>query len=394
MSESTLRGISWDHSRAYPPLVAVAQRFEETHPHIKIVWEKRSLHEFGHATLSGLCAHYDLIILDHPMLGEAHEQNLLVNLKPLLRPELLSDMSGDSLGNSFKSYLFEDSLYALPIDAAAPTASFRPDLFAKLDLAEPTSWQELLAICQRGLVRMPCFPADLFLNFMGLCVSYGATITPSREILVERSIALQCLKLLHELASYMPDEVYSWNPIALYEQMTATDDFAYCPFAYSYSNYSRSGFAPHKLRFSSPVPLPNGQALRTVLGGTGIAISQTCKLRESALAFAEYVQSPICQRTLYALAGGQPARASASRDGTLNEISDDFFLRTLPCMDQAYVRPRYAGYVPFQEKAGAPLAEYLLKRQGPNSGTNLFAEQTLDRIDALYRESLGERKHA
>jgi multiple sugar transport system substrate-binding protein len=394
MKESILRGVSWNHSRAFPPLVAVTQRFEETHPDVKIIWEKRSLHEFGHASLSGLCARYDLIVLDHPMLGEAHEQNLLVDLKPLMCMESLADMSGDSVGDSYKSYLFEDSLYALPIDAAAPAASSRPDLFADLDCGEPNSWKELLTMSQRGLVRMPCFPADLFLNFMGLCVSHGATIATCSEMFVERSIALRCLELLNELASYMPDEIYSWSPITLYEQMTTTDDFIYCPFAYNYSNYSRPGFAKRKLRFFSPVPLPDGQALRTVLGGTGIAISQACKLPQEALAFAEFVQDPIPQSTLYALAGGQPARKSAWLDRALNEVSDDFFLRTLPCMEAAHVRPRYAGYVPFQEKAGAPLADYMREHKGGRAGSNLSAERAMDRLDALYRESLGEWKHA
>jgi hypothetical protein len=32
-----LAGIAWDHSRALPPLVAVAQRYEETHPGVRIL---------------------------------------------------------------------------------------------------------------------------------------------------------------------------------------------------------------------------------------------------------------------------------------------------------------------------------------------------------------------
>jgi multiple sugar transport system substrate-binding protein len=50
MSSSVqLTGIAWDHSRAFPPLVATAQRYEETHPGIRIDWQKRTLDEFGHA---------------------------------------------------------------------------------------------------------------------------------------------------------------------------------------------------------------------------------------------------------------------------------------------------------------------------------------------------------
>ena len=41
-----LAGIAWDHSRALPPLVATAQRCEETHPGVRSHWEKRPPDEF------------------------------------------------------------------------------------------------------------------------------------------------------------------------------------------------------------------------------------------------------------------------------------------------------------------------------------------------------------
>ena len=61
MKRLVLRGITWNHSRALPPLVASAQRFEEYHPNVRIVWEKRSLHEFGHASLAELAKVFDLL---------------------------------------------------------------------------------------------------------------------------------------------------------------------------------------------------------------------------------------------------------------------------------------------------------------------------------------------
>jgi sugar phosphate isomerase/epimerase len=54
MTALKLRGITWNHSRALPPLVAASQRYEELHPQIRIQWEKRTLDEFGHASLADL----------------------------------------------------------------------------------------------------------------------------------------------------------------------------------------------------------------------------------------------------------------------------------------------------------------------------------------------------
>jgi multiple sugar transport system substrate-binding protein len=291
------------------------------------------------------------------------------------------------MGPCFSSYLYQGKLYALPIDAAAPAASFRPDLFEQHGLREPDLWDDVLALARSGWVRMPAFSADLFLNFMGLCVSRGSAVPASTEQLVEHEIAAQCLQQLCELAALMPDEIYGLNPIALYERMSSEDSFAYCPFAYTYSNYSRNGFGAKHVRFTDPVALQEDLPLRTILGGTGIAISADCKETALALDYALFVAGKLCQSTLYGVCGGQPARRSAWHDPLLNRITDNFFRRTAASIEVAYVRPRYAGYVGLQESAGGAIAEYC-KHRGDT-------RDLLLQIDALYRSSLKEgRPHA
>jgi len=378
MSSLVLRGITWNHSRALPPLVAAAQRFEECHPNVRILWEKRSLHEFGHASLAELAHAFDLLVVDHPMMGDA--EDVLVNVRPMLSSVDWDDLETDSAGKSFESYIYEGALYALPIDAAAPAASCRMDLLEAAGLDVPTNWGELLELARRKLARMPGFPADLFLNFMGMCVSRGSPAAAGDSELFDRTIALQCMEELRELASTMPSVIYDWNPIALYEQMASTDEFAYCPFAYSYNNYSRVGFAERTLRFSLPVTLSDGAAMQTVLGGTGLAISTSCRMPDRALEYSLYVAGTTCQSTLYGLSGGQPARRIAWENPILNQLTDGFFKRTLPGIETAYVRPRYRGYIALQEQAGIPIVKYL--RDGGH------AAQALDKIDSLFRNSL------
>jgi multiple sugar transport system substrate-binding protein len=377
MRRIQLKGVAWDHSRAFPPLVATAQRFEELHSGVHIVWEKRSLHAFGHANLVQLAQSFDLVVVDHPMMGDAEATGCLIDLSGLLNKDDLNELQGDSAGPSFESYLYRGKLFALPIDAATPAASFRPDLLAEAGFAEPEHWSELLELARRGLARMPGFSADLFLNFMGLCASRGSQVAATAELLVERQIGIQCLEELRELASLMPSEIYEWNPIALYERMSSTDEFAYCPFAYTYSNYARAGFAPRRIRFGLPVNLADGTRMRTVLGGTGIAISTSCAHAEAALEYGLYVAGKNCQKTLYGVCGGQPARRSAWEDNDLNNLTDGFFRRTLPSIEAAYIRPRFPGYTRLQARAGLPIADYL--RFGGN------ANQTLDLVDDFYR---------
>lgn len=378
---TVLRGMTWNHSRALPPLAASAQRFEETHPGVEIQWSKRTLHEFGHADLQTLADRFDLLIIDHPMAGDAEQQQALLDLLPMLSPQQVADFKEDAIGNSFLSYVYRDKLFALPVDAAAPAASFRPDLLQRHGFEPPRHWDDVLDLARAGLVRMPGFSADLFLNFLGLCVTRGAVIAAGPKDLVDNdSLAIISMEQLRELAVLMPAEIFAMNPIALYEEMAAGDSFAYCPFAYTYSNYSRAGFAHHLLQFDDPVVLEPNVPIRTVVGGTGIAISRKCKDPSIALEYCLFTTGRECQRTLYGVCGGQPARRSAWHDSLLNQIAHRFFLDTSASMERAWVRPRYPGYVSLQVSAGDALADYC-KGQ-------ISDRETLQKITRLYRHSV------
>jgi multiple sugar transport system substrate-binding protein len=378
MSETLLRGITWSHSRALPPLVAASQRYEELHRGIRIVWEKRSLDSFGHDDLSALARSYDLLIVDHPIVGDVHRDRTLADLRPILPEGLLADLESDALGMSLASYDYEGCLYALPVDAAAPAASFREDLLARNGYEIPSHWEQLIELAQHGLVRMPAFPADLFLNFMGMCASRSGIVL-AEDLLFDRDIAIHCLDEMRELASHMPESIYALNPIALYETMASGNEFAYCPFAYTYSNYSRPGFAPNTLNFANPVLMRGERPMRTVLGGTGIAVSAQCKHIEAAVLFCCFVAGRQCQGRLYGICGGQPASRSAWCDPLLNQISNGFFERTRASLLTAYVRPRYPGYLALQRSGGKPITEYL------RHGTTPI--KALESIEQLYRRS-------
>lgn len=379
MKPAVLRGMTWNHSRALPPLAACAQRFEELHPGVEISWRKRTLHEFGHSSLKPLCRRYDLLIIDHPMLGDAHRDDLLLDLDGMLSPELLADLEHNSVGASFPSYRYEGRLFALPVDAAAPAASYRPDLLARAGREVPRTWADVLSLASIGLVIMPGFHADVFLNLMALCATRGSAVPYSDEELFQPEIAARSLEQFRELTSRLPSCVWSLNPTALYELMASSGDYAYCPFAFSYSNYSRGDFAKNVLLFTNPVLLDEATPVRTILGGTGIAISRHCAHPELAAEFAAFVSAAKQQRSLYALSGGQPGHRAAWLDPTLNSITHGFFENTLDCMDRAYLRPRYPGYITLQNSAGPVVVDYL--RHGGAIAT------VLDQINALYRRS-------
>jgi multiple sugar transport system substrate-binding protein len=42
-----LKGMTWDHSRGYDPMVATSDAFARDNPGVTISWEKRSLQAFA-----------------------------------------------------------------------------------------------------------------------------------------------------------------------------------------------------------------------------------------------------------------------------------------------------------------------------------------------------------
>lgn len=379
-----LKGITWNHSRGFASIVAASQRFTELHPGVELVWTKRSLQEFADAPLDRLAQAYDLIVIDHPWAGYAVEQRLLLPLEKYIPEQVLADQAAHSTGHSHASYAYGAFQSALAIDAATPVASYRPDLLDRRGLAVPRTWDEVLELARRSLVVFPAIGIDSLMNFYMFCVSLGEEPFADSDTIVSRETGVEALNLLRQLASYCPEAVFTWNPIAVYEAMSNGDDFAYCPFAYGYSNYARVGYSRHTLKFDDLVHFRDHGKLRSVLGGTGLAVSARCGYVEEAAAFVRYAASPQCQSTIYTDAGGQPAHRLAWLDEETNRRTNRFFKDTLPALDRAYVRPRYSGYMHLQDHAGELVKTYMADGGDPGD--------VLDGINRLYRESRREVK--
>lgn len=355
-----LRGITWNHSRGFTPLAAAAQRFEELNPGVRISWDRRSLQAFADEPLDQLARRYDLLVIDHPWTGFAARHGVILPLNGMLPAEFLADQARFSVGASYESYCYGERLWALPIDAATPVASSRPDLLKNRDLAVPDTWEEMLELAKAGLVAIPGIPQDTLMNFYMLCSTVGEDPCQTQDQVVSHDVGVQALQSLRELASYLDARCFDWNPIQVYEAMTREDRFAYCPFAYGYSNYARDGYARTRLRFDDLVTFGQYERCRTTLGGTGLAISAQCKHTEAAARYAEFVGNPACQAGLYFDMGGQPGHRMAWLAQHTNEMTDDYFTDTLPALDRAFLRPRYHGHMSFQDHAGSPIREYLM----------------------------------
>jgi len=380
-----LRGITWNHSRGFVSVVATAQRFCEIHPQVDIVWEKRSLQEFADAPIQGLAEEFDLLVIDHPWAGYAAHSQALLPLQELIPAEYLRDQAARTVGRSHASYIFDGNQCALAIDAATPVASYRADLLERYGLEQPRTWRDLLTLARQGRVIMPGIPIDTLMNFYMLCATQGEPPFVEDEWAVSDDMSLQALEQLRELARLCPKDIFDWNPIAVYEALSRRDDFVYCPFAYGYSNYARAGYSDNLLTFDDMVDIDGQGRCQSTLGGTGLAISSRCQTPDAARDYAMFTAGADMQRTLFFESGGQPGHRSAWEDAEVNRRSNDYFRNTLPALDRAYLRPRFPGYLHFQDHAGAPIRDFLMRG---GSGLRVLAElkRLFEEAKTLYAE--------
>lgn len=379
MGKIVLNGITWGHSRGITPLFATAQRFSELHPDVEINWKKRTLQEFADYPIEKLTKEYDLLIIDHPWVGCAAATKCVLPLDEYLPKKYLDDQLKNSAGYSHLSYYHSGHQWALAVDAATPVASYRSDLLENNDTPVPGTWSEVISLAKKGKLAVPSIPIDLLMHFYMFCGAHGNVPFLNEDEVVNQETGLKALDSMKELWSLVSKKMFECNPIAIAEIMSSTDDFWYCPFAYGYSNYSRRGYARSLLKYTHIIGFESDQPFRSTLGGTGLAVSSFTKNKEWAVRFAEWVASSQIQSTLYVQNGGQPGHRSAWISEEVNRNCNDFFSNTLSVIDGAYVRPRYNGYLHFQDHAGVPLQKYLLDGGSP--------WKVLEEMNKLYHNS-------
>lgn len=386
---TVLKGITWDHPRGLDSVRGSAEEWSRTHPGSRVEWQVRSLQGFADQPLESLVERYDLIVIDHPHVPLAHDRKLLLPLDGTGHDVELEDLAAHSVGLSHPSYNHGGRQYGLAIDTAAQVAVYRPDLLAKA----PVTWDDVLDLARAGKVLWPAKPVDAISSFLTLAANYGAPVGGG-DGFVDETTGLEVLDLLHRLADLVPPACLTENPIETAERLSTSDEWYYAPLAFGYTNYSRQGFRPHRLAY---VDIPNGPGgvSGSCLGGAGVAVSARTEHPEQAVEHAFWLASEEVQRGPYYWSGGQPGHAAAWEDSALNADSLDFFRGTRHTLEQAWLRPRYDGWLHVQDKVGTLINDVLAggidDRACLARADDLYAS-SIDRATGLDRRAHTERE--
>lgn len=369
----TFEALTWDHPRGYMALEAAARDWAALDG-IDIAWQRQPLEGFESHPIEDLCQRFDIIVLDHPHLGEAVKAGALRPLDDYLDRLALDDLKTNTVGACLDSYTLDGQLWALPLDAASQVMAVRADL---LDGAVPTLWSEVLDRSRRsGKVPLSLAGPHALLTLTSMAVSFGDR-PGTGDIYLATEPGEAAIELFYDLAALSDSSIRALNPIRMLERMSARDDIAFCPLIFGYVTYSGTDRqVPVSFR-NAPKANADGR-IGSVLGGTGIAITKRCQMTPPLIEHLRRLVGADAQKKFIPQHAGQPSRRDAWQDAAVNACWGQFYANTLPTIEDAYVRPRHDGYMKFQKVAAD------LVRDAASSRPK--ARELIDQLNELYRQ--------
>lgn len=368
-------GLTWDHPRGYAALAAAAE-LAAAEGRAVVGWSKQPLEGFESHPIAELAARFDLIVLDHPHIGEAIAANCLVPLESLFTSEDLAGWRERTVGSAMASYAWEDRHYALPLDVATQVMAYRPDLIGDA----PGTYDDVIRLAERAPVAASVSGPHAICSFFSICVSLGEE--PGGDGLVSDATATEALSLLARLAKTAPAGTATMNPIRLLETMATSDDIVLVPLVYGYVNYARPAAGRHRVAFGEAPVARRGGRHGSVLGGTGIGVTRRAKPDTALLDHLRWLMSPEAQEGFIPDHEGQPSARAAWRSERVNREAFGFYRATLRTVENAWVRPRHNGYVVFQTEGSAILRDTILGGAPPG--------ETIARLRGAWARSLAK----
>jgi multiple sugar transport system substrate-binding protein len=337
--------LAWDHPRATDPLAASSQAWQRLTGE-PIAIQTRSLRAFGDDVPSAAGA--DLVLIDHPHVGQAAADGAILALDDLLGATELAALAADSAGPSHVSYEYDGHHWAVAIDAACQAMAVRRGV-GDMHLV---TWDDVLGFARShaGRVALPLTPAH--------AISALLSLIAAREGFAEgdRLAGPETLdwgtRTLAELAAAGPSEAFDWEPPEALARLAA-GEVDCVPLVYAYIGYD-------VVWRSAPRYRSDGRP-GSILGGVGAAVLSGTADPAGAARLAAWLGSPSVQLELVRGAGGQPATRSA----WIAPGGDPLFAAVLPTLEASRVRPRDPWWPAFQRLGGEFLAGALRERREP-----------------------------
>jgi multiple sugar transport system substrate-binding protein len=372
MTHQQFSGLTWDHPRGYRALEVAS----ENGP---VAWSRQPLEGFESHPIADLASRHDLLVLDHPHIGEAIAEDCLQPIEDWFVPADVEAWASGTIGAALESYRWEGQHYALPLDVAMQVMARDREAVPEA----PDSWDGVLRLSETCPVAPSLAGPHALLTFFSLCLSLGQE--PDGESLVDETVGLEALNRMARLADHAPAGSDSLNPIALLEAIAGRKGIALVPLVFGYVNYAVPAPGRSAVGFSdAPRERPGGRR-GSVLGGTGIGITRRARPDAALIDHLRWLMSAEAQLRFIPRHDGQPSARDAWLSNEVNAAWGGFYAATVETAEQAWVRPRFDGYIAFQTAASDLIRSALKAKTSP--------AEILSHLRVLWRSSLAGERH-
>ncbi|MEU8221102.1 extracellular solute-binding protein [Kribbella sp. NPDC048915] len=356
---AVLKGLTWDHPRGFRPLEAYE------HPEVSVSWDRQPLSGFESTPLAELADQYDLLVVDHPGLGAAIEAGALLPVDDVFAQDDLAVWESQAVQPTWASYQLEGHGFALPLDAATQACVYRPDRLA----TPPASWSDVLQTPEVVLCVAGPHAGLMLLGLAG---------DRSGQHLLDKTRAVEALCVLRAVwSSSRPEPLL--NPIGVHE-LLAAGEATYCPLVYSYASYGQATSGRAALAWgAAPRLRPDDADGNATLGGTGLAV--TPRAYSKVLAVTKYARGLLDPRTqldVVSRVGGQSATQAVWESPEVDRAWNGHYAATLTTLRTSYIRPRFDGWIAFQDDLSERVRGLLGNDDDP--------AVAVDRIEHDYRK--------
>ncbi|MBZ5740982.1 hypothetical protein [Nocardioides mangrovi] len=355
MTDPALRGMTWEHPRAWLGLDAFDAAGLAPH----VGWDRQPLSAFEAHPIADLASRYDFMVVDHPGLGAAISDGAVVAFEDLLDGDELDRVVGSAVGASGASYRFDGRTYAVPIDAAAQVGVRRPGV------PVVRRWEDVPALADEHPVALCLAGPHAGLMLLAMC-SGQQPADPA--VLLDPAVAADAIALLRAVFARSGGEVL--DPIGIHELIASGEGADWCPLAYGYvTTYAE------RLAWSD-APTWRGDVPLSVLGGTGLAVAARSAGDSAVRAWVHGFLDDEVQTSLVPEAGGQPAHRAVWHG------EEPFYRDTVATLEAAWVRPRVPGWIPLQDELSEVVRCAVVEDRDPTAA--------LADVNVRYAALLGE----
>ncbi|MCJ8325355.1 MAG: ABC transporter substrate-binding protein [Hyphomicrobiales bacterium] len=306
-------------------------------------------------------------------MGEALANKCIQPLDKLFDSNIVEKWKNRSIGNSFESYRMNGHLWALPLDAATQVMAYQSE---RVD-SPPSTWDEVREVSRKtGRVSLSLQGPHAILTALSINSALGNEL--GAETLFGACTEV-IFDLMVDLYAHRPSGSEHLNPISMLECIKQSEGIDLCPLIFGYVNYAQRA-ASRAVNFVDAPQWQSGGLHGSVIGGTGLALSQKCQPNTELLDHFQWLLASNTQLEFITKHAGQPSGMEAWKNYDVNQTSNGFYKNTLKTMQNGIIRPRFNRYIAFQTEASDFLRTALADGISP--------KKIVDKLNIIYKNYL------